>query len=149
MNFKILLCLLGIIGFTPIVSAGQSEQTTLQDVKSETSDLLQSLKNYSADKKDLAIKKSEMALVKLDNHIDALETRFANKYDEMDRASREKLQQSLKALHKQRLKVAESYGSLKESSVSAWDHLKKGFSNAYQDLHKAWENSEKEFDSYK
>jgi hypothetical protein len=34
---------------------------------------------------------------------------------------------------------------MKTSSVDAWDHMKKGFSNAYKDLEHAWEKSEKEF----
>jgi hypothetical protein len=52
----------------------------------------------------------------------------------------------MKALRRQRTGVAEWYGSLKTSSSDAWEHIKKGFSDAYESLSEAWEKPEKEFD---
>jgi len=63
----------------------------------------------------------------------------------MNKAAREKARDSLKALHKQRTKVAEWYGSMKSSSADAWKHMKQGFSDAFKALYNAWEKSEKEF----
>jgi hypothetical protein len=147
MNFtKLLLLLITIVGFTP-ANAAQSGQTTVQDVQRETMDLLHTLKDYTVDNKDLAVKKSKTALDNLDQHIEALEAQVKNNYDKMDREARDKAMQSLKVLREQRIKVAETYGSLKESSDKAWGHLKKGFSDAYQNLYDAWEKSQKEFGS--
>jgi hypothetical protein len=42
--------------------------------------------------------------------------------------------------------VAEKYGSLKASSTSAWEEMKQGFSEAYEDLSDAWAKSVNEFD---
>ncbi|MCZ6667654.1 MAG: hypothetical protein O6932_03195 [Gammaproteobacteria bacterium] len=68
-------------------------------------------------------------------------------WEEMDQATRNKIQKSLQALRQQRTRVAEWYGSMKSSSASAWEHMKQGFSSAYTALHEAWEESEKEFNS--
>jgi hypothetical protein len=38
---------------------------------------------------------------------------------------------------------------LKSSSADACEHMKKGFSDAYQKLYDAWEKTEKEFESKK
>jgi hypothetical protein len=34
---------------------------------------------------------------------------------------------------------------MRSSSTDAWEHMKKGFSDAYQSLYDAWEKSVKEF----
>ncbi|MFO7816225.1 MAG: hypothetical protein R6V39_00875, partial [Desulfovibrionales bacterium] len=69
--------------------------------------------------------------------------------DKMNKETRKKANESLKALRKQRVKVAEKYGSIKESTGESWEHLKKGFSDAYKTLQKTWEKSKKEFGSDK
>lgn len=66
-------------------------------------------------------------------------------WDDMDQAAREQARASLQALREQRTRVAEWYGSMKSSSAGAWGHIKQGFSKAYQALHEAWEQSEREF----
>ena len=67
----------------------------------------------------------------------------------MNEAARKEARENLRALRKQQNQVAEWYGSMKTSSVDAWDHMKKGFSDAYKSLENAWEKSEKEFGSSK
>jgi TolA-binding protein len=126
-----------------------SEKTSMEEVKQEAQDLIQALKNYTADQRDEAVQKTKSALQTLDKRIDALETRIDNNWDNMNKAAREKARANLKALHKQRTKVAELYGSMKSSTVSAWEHMKKGFSDAYSALYDAWEKSEKEFSTGK
>ena len=67
----------------------------------------------------------------------------------MNKAAREKARANLKALRKQRNEVAEWYGGLKASSADAWEHMKKGFSDAYKSLGDAWEKSAQEFGTNK
>jgi hypothetical protein len=126
-----------------------SQKTSFSEVKRETWELIQALKSYTADQRDTAIQKSKSALNDLDNRIDDLETRIDNNWDTMDKATRQKARESLRALRKQRIRVAEWYGSLKSSTVSAWDHMKKGFSDAVEELSDAWQKSENEFGSGK
>jgi len=142
------LMLIGILGVTPLCYA-QSENgnTSTEEVKKETQDLLQTIGSYTADQKDEAIQKAKESLNKLDKGIDALEARIDKDWDKMNKAARKEARQNLKALRKQRNQVAEWYGSMKTSSADAWDHMKNGFSDAYKALVDAWEKSEKEFSS--
>jgi len=142
------LMLIGILGVTPLCYA-QSENgnTSIEKVKKETQDLLQTIGSYTADQKDEAIQKAKESLNKLDKGIDALEARIDKDWDKMNKAARKEARQNLKALRKQRNQVAEWYGSMKTSSADAWDHMKNGFSDAYKALVDAWEKSEKEFSS--
>jgi len=151
MKFNIsAIVLIGILGITPMCYAETStEKTSIKKVKQETQNLLQTLDAYTADQKDEAIRKTKTALDKLDKRIDALEARVDESWDKMDKDAREKSRDSLKALRKQRNVVAEWYGSLKSSTENSWEHMKKGFSDAYKALNDAWGKSENEFGSNK
>ncbi|WP_027361392.1 hypothetical protein [Halodesulfovibrio aestuarii] len=140
------LMLVGILGVTTICY-GQVEDnnTSLNEVKKETHELLQTIGSYSADKKDEAVQKAKVGLEKLDKRIDALETKIDKNWGKMDEEARKKVRENLRYLRKKRNYVAEWYGSMKNSSAGAWDHMKKGFSDAYKALEEAWEKSEKEF----
>ena len=143
-----ILMLIAVLGMTPLSYAESSnDKTSIEDVKKQTHDFLQVLKSYTADQRDEAILKTKAALDDLDKRIDALEKHIDDNWDKMDKAARENARASLDALRKRRTQVAEWYGSLKNSSVDAWGHMKKGFSDAYKSLYDAWEKSEKEFGS--
>lgn len=118
---------------------------SIKEVKQKTQDLIQALGAYAADQRDEAIEKTKTGLDELDKRIDALETRIDNNWDQMNKAASEKARANLKALRKQRTEVAEWYGRLKTSSADAWEHMKKGFSDAYKKLSDTWEKSAKEF----
>ena len=142
--------LITLFGIAPLGHAETpSEKTSIEEVKQETQDLIQTIKAYTADQRDEAIQKTKSALENLDKRIDSLETRIDNSWDNMNKAAREKARANLKYLRKQRIKVAEWYGGLKSSSVDAWEHMKKGFSDAYKAFSDAWEKAEKEFGSGK
>lgn len=135
-----------ILVITPACHAGTSNgKTSIEEIQKETNDLIQTLKAYTSDQRREATQKTKAALDNLDKRMDALETRIDKKWDKMDKAARGKAQASLKELRKQRVKVAEWYGSLKSSSADAWEQMKKGFSDAYRTLQDAWEKSDKEF----
>ena len=131
--------------FLPVSYAQASDdKTTIQDVKQEAQELISKINGYTADQRDEAIKQTKQALEKLDNRIDALETNISNNWDQIDKAAREKAQISLKELRKHRIELAEWYGGLKISSGSAWEEMKRGFSDAYQNIIDAWEKVKRE-----
>lgn len=140
------------IGLLPgMVSAAHHEKekeeaaTSAEQVNKETQDLLESLKNYSAEQKDEAMKATKEGIDSLDKHIDQLQTQIEEDWDNMDQAAREKSRESLKSMQEQRVKLAEWYGSMKSSSADAWDHVKEGFSGAYDSLSDAWQKASEEF----
>jgi hypothetical protein len=85
----------------------------------------------------------------LDAHIDALEARIDKGWDKMSKTAREEARSTLKALRSQRVKAAEWYGGMKNSSIEAWEHMKQGFSDAYKSLQSAWEKAEVAFEEDK
>jgi|GEM_PF-597458 hypothetical protein len=146
------VAILLISSFT-FVSSGLSknynEDASMKDIKKETKQLMKSMKDYSVKQKDKAVKKTKKALDNLDNRIDVIEDRLDEKWDEMSKKAREEARQNLKELRKKRNKVSEWYGSMKTSTKEGWKEMKDGFSAAYEDLYKAWKNTEKEFSSDK
>ncbi len=132
MKFSIrAIVLISILGITPLCYAETStDKASIEEVKQETQDLLQTLDAYTADRKGEAIHKTKASLDKLDKRIDALEAHVDESWDKIDRDTRKKFRDSLKALRKQRNQLAEWYGSLKSSTENAWEHMKTGFSYA-------------------
>ncbi|WP_036300079.1 sll1863 family stress response protein [Methylomarinum vadi] len=140
--------LASLMNFIQVGHAKSSnDETTIKDVNQQTKELLSTLKQYGNDKREEAIKKTTAAMIQLDHRMDRLETRIDNKWDEMDETARKKARSTMRALRQQRIELAESFGSLKNSSASAWDHMKEGFSKAYQKLNDAWSKAKTEFDS--
>lgn len=143
-NMQRFICLLaGIL----LISASSVSfaNSSLDDVKKETKELMQAIKGYSADQRDTMMEKTKSALDKMDRRIDELEKRIDKNWDQMKATARESSRANLKMLRKQRVLLAERYGSFKNSAGNAWEHMKKGFSDSYSAFHKAWEKAEKEF----
>ena len=141
-----LLLLIAIFGLTALCSAATtSDKTSLEDVKQESKELIQTLEGYTAAQRDEAIAKINATLNHLDQRINALEATIDNNWDKMDKTAREKARASLQELRRERMEVAQWYGSLKSSSVDAWEQMKKVFSDAYISLNETWEKSEIEF----
>ena len=127
----------------------EKDQTTSKDVKRETSEAIQAIKNYSVDQRDKAVKEVKVILEDLDDRIDRLQSRIEQRWDEMDQSSRESIAKSLKVLRKQRNELSEWYGGLKHSSAGAWGHIKQGFVKGYEALSNAFDQAEREFSSDK
>jgi len=78
--------LIAVLGIAlPGYAETSSEKTSIEEVKQETQDLIQTLKAYSADQRDEAIQETRSALKNLDKRIDALETRIDSNWDNMNR----------------------------------------------------------------
>lgn len=125
----------------------QDDKTTSQDVKRETMEAIQSIKNYSIEQRDEAVKEVNTLLDNMDSRIDRMQSVVEKKWDEMNQASREKVRESLKSLRNKRDALSEWYGGLKYSSANAWDHVKDGFVEGYESLADAFDKAEKEFGS--
>lgn len=146
------LIAVALLGLAPLSHASpqetsrqENDKTTAKEVRQEVADAAEAIKNYTADKRDEAAKKAKAALDALDARIEAMEGRIDKNWDKMDQAAREQARNALKAMRKQRVQVAEWYGSLKNSTADAWEHMKKGFSEAYGSLRRAWEKAEREY----
>ena len=78
------LMLIGVLGVTPLCYAQtENANTSIEEVKKETQDFLQTIGSYTADKRDEAVQKAKEGLNKLDKRIDALETRIDKNWDKI------------------------------------------------------------------
>lgn len=141
-----LFLFIAIFALTPLCSAATTEdKTSIEDVKQESQELIQTLKGYSVTQRDEAMAKINETLAHLDQRINALEATIDSNWDKMDKVAREKSRASLAELRRERMDVAQWYGSLKSSSNDAWEQMKRVFSDAYSRLNETWEKSEIEF----
>ena len=119
------------------------EDTTLTEVKQEVAQAFKAIENYSAAQKDEAVKKTQAALAGIDDRIDKMENRFAANWRSMSQASRKKEQAALRELKRERIKVAEWYGGMKNSSAETWEDTKKAFLKSTDALSNAFNKAEK------
>jgi len=147
-SFLAVSALFLIPALTPYALAGQAAgaKTTAGDVKKEVGDAAEAIKDYTADQRDEAIKKTKAALDDLDARIDRLEAETREKWGEMDQAARERATAALRTLRKERERVAEWYGGLQHGSAEAWGRVKQGFSEAYERLKATWQKTERELE---
>ena len=122
-----------------------NETATIKDVEKEVGEAAETIKVYSVEQREEAVKNMKSVLDEMDADIDRLEERVSNKWDQMNEAARRDAQATLKALRKKRNQVAEWYGGLKHSSDRAWVHMKEGFSEAYSSLYDAWQKAADEY----
>jgi len=143
--FMIPLCSLSPAPVTQQVFG--AEDAASADIKKEIHDLLEVLESYGAAQQEKSVEQTRKALEKIDARIETLQNRLTEEWADLSEASRTRARDALVELRRKRIEVAEQYGSLKSSSVVAWDHMKKGFSDAYRQLARVWEKAEDEFNS--
>lgn len=145
MNRSISMLAAMVLVTTAQVWAGEDNDSGVAKIQHESRQLLEQIKDYSAEQKSKAIEETADTLAKLDKHIDKLERRLQKQWSELDDATREERREVLDKLREQRLRLAEWYGSMKTSSDPAWEEMKEGFSDAYQRLTDAWEKATEKF----
>jgi peptidoglycan hydrolase CwlO-like protein len=135
------------LAFTGHSFAAQApeDKTTGKEVRQEVKEALEAVKNYSADKRDEAVKKVRIAIDDLDRRIENIESRIEEQWNQMDESAREQAQATLKTLRTKRTELAEWYGGMRHSSANAWEHVKKGFLASYKALSEAYDKAVKEF----
>ena len=105
----------------------------------------QSIKNYSAEQRDDALKSAKTVLADADARIDHFESEVNKNWDKMNASARKHAQETLRAMRQQRQDLSQSYGELKRSSAKAWDEVKGGFSKSYDALRDSFSKAAKEF----
>lgn len=146
MGIGVVILILAFSVVPPAAHAGASEKEASQtDIQTEARELIDALKSYTVQQKDEVVDKTSAALEKLDRRIEDLEDRMAGEWDGMTQAGRENARETLKSLRRQRVELAEWYGSLKSDTGNAWQKIKKGFSDAYSSLSSGIKEAQEEY----
>jgi hypothetical protein len=120
-------------------------KTTGKDVGKKIDETAQTIKNYSAEQRDEALKSAKSLLADADARIEQLENEMNKNWDNMSASARKHAQETMRTLRKQRQDLSQSYGELKRSSSNAWEEVKSGFSKSYDALHESFSKAAKEF----
>ncbi len=117
----------------------KSKQSTNDDVeaqkmKKEWSEAIETLKQYSATQRDEALSQAQQTLTAMDRRIEQLQTRAEKEWRSMSKNMRERHEETLRNLRRERNGLAEWYGGMKYSSDNAWEEVKQGFITAYGSL---------------
>ncbi len=139
-----LVLFLGLAWSLCAVAGDEHEPRSLEKIKAEAAQLVNSLGAYSADQKNKVLDMLDKNLAQLDGRIEQLEQMLSERWSEMSTEARAKARGKLREMKQHRIELAESYGSLRSDSGDAWDKLKQGFSDAYDDITSAWKAAEQE-----
>lgn len=147
-SFFTVLTVTAILGLSS-ASCAQSDEdgTTAQDVEEETTQLINTLRQYTAEQRDQAIDEAGQALEKLDGQINELENRIERNWDTMSQQARQQARDNLDSLRERRSELADWYDNFRNSSAGAWDEMKAGFTGAYKVMSDSWVNAKREFEA--
>lgn len=127
----------------------EEPKTTASDVKKQAMETYDAFKEYTLQQRDKAIEAADKKLAAMDENLDAIQKDLDEGWQAMSQATRQKNREMIRKLNKQREHVAEWYGGMRHSSAEAWEEVKKGFSDSYDRLEKAFAEASMSFEKDK
>jgi TolA-binding protein len=134
-----------VLAGAPMSFAADAGKTTGADVGRKMDETAQTIKNYSVEQREEALKNARNLLAEADGRIEQLENDISKNWDKMNASARKHAQDTMRTLRQQRQDLSQSYGELKRSSANAWDEVKGGFAKSYDALHDSFAKAAKEF----
>jgi hypothetical protein len=110
------------------------ERAQRQEVRKEVGEAVDSIRNYSYERRQEAMAVARRSMDELDAQFDKLQAQSQADWARMSEATRSRSQRSAQALRRQRNALSEWYGGMRQSSATAWDEVKAGFVSSYHDL---------------
>ena len=90
---------------------------------------------------------AQKKLAAMDERIERLEAQIDEKWDEWSEEARQRNQNALQTLRSQRKELQQWYDNMKHSSADAWEKVKQGFINAYDELSTSVGKAQSEFNN--
>jgi len=122
-------------------SSETKPNTTAQDVKKETSEALNTTKDYVVENKDQFIASANQKLQALDAEISRLSERAADLKDD----AKTEADKTVVALKEKRGVASQKLDELKQSGKETWNDIKAGFEKAMTELENAYEQTKSKF----
>lgn len=127
--------------FIAVLMLSNAWAVNAADPKEEMKEAAEAVSEYSVEQKDEAVGKAQEMLNDLDDSIESIENRLAPNWDELKQSTREQYRDTLRTLRKKRNKLSEYYGSLQHSSKDAWQEVRDGFTESYNQLMLSWQET--------
>jgi peptidoglycan hydrolase CwlO-like protein len=137
--------LIGLSALAALTLAGcerEPEAADADDVKRQARELAETLKSYSADQKEEALKEAGKALNDLNEGVEQLRERVSERWSEMDEATRRNARRELAQLEGEQAELIDRLEALRNASGDAWARVAQGFAAAYEELRDAWQETE-------
>jgi len=105
-----------------------------ETAQQETAEALAAIKDFTIESRDEMLEEATQWLAYIDQRIDRLSSKIETQSASATDSVKAQWQEALKTLREQRIAVAQWLGGVQYSSQEAWEEVKEGFSQAYQDL---------------
>jgi hypothetical protein len=126
-NKTLVITLLSIAAFAVGCKKEQTTSQQLENVKVETKEAAQDMKDYTFAQKDEFVKTMQVQLDALNKDIDQLSAKIDSSSDAVKAEAKPKLQ----ALRDQAAQLNKQLDDAKNATESTWDSVKAGFTKAY------------------
>lgn len=113
-----------------------------EEIERDTQDLLSSISEYTAQQREAAVTLVNQSLVVIDRHIETMQARFEANMGGMSSEAKQMSRATLEELRERRAAVDEQLEQLASNTADAWDNVKNGFVDAYEQMYEAWEKAE-------
>lgn len=127
----------------PASAQDDADLTTAKEVRTEISEAMGAIADYTAQERDQAIAAGSDALDRLDAEIDRRGQALREHWADMSESARETAQESLEDLRAARNELGERYGALKAGTADAWGDLKSEFTEAWESFSDTWSEADK------
>lgn len=121
---------------------GENDEGTMDAVREAMQSLSQDLTEANAEQREELMTDIEGVLSVVDDRLMTLENRLEEKWDTADRLARVQAQTAVASLRRERARVLEWYGRMKDSRDGTWESMKDGFDDSFNDLSDAWKSAE-------
>jgi phage host-nuclease inhibitor protein Gam len=126
-NKTLVITLLSIAAFAVGCKKEQTTSQQIENVKTETKQAAQDMKDYTFAQKDEFVKQMQSQLDDLNRDLDQLAAKIDSSSDAVKAEAKPKLQ----ALRDQTAQLNKQLDDAKNATESTWDSVKAGFTKAY------------------
>jgi DNA repair exonuclease SbcCD ATPase subunit len=118
--------------------------TTPEEVRTEISEAMDAIADYSAQERDAALAEAREALDRIDAEIERREQALRENWADMSESARDAARESLRDLREARNRLGERYGALQAGASGAWTELREGFTDAWDAFSGAWDTADED-----
>lgn len=129
---------------TPLAAATNKTDETVRaaDVRAEIAETVDTIGEYTAKQRDVAIASAEKLLADIDAALDRYENGLRENWDDLTEETKKKTRAAMEKLRQERNELADTVNEMKSGADSAWDDLVAGFSDAWDELEESWEETD-------
>lgn len=113
-----------------------------ETIKEDAVELLNSIRQYSAEQKEELVKNTQSLLARFDKKIEEAESSFDKKWDSMSESAKKKSERTLERLKKERDEAKSWLEDAKESNAKTWSSVKGNLAESLTRLRERLQDSD-------